>query len=96
MFPPPHPHPFSVDAKPADKVVILVHGPCKESCLQNVGLESHSLAFYKRDFAAEVSDMSSTSVPAIEFIPNQNSPLLDVMTVKNCVRPLRVCLDTKL
>ncbi|KAG2673997.1 hypothetical protein I3760_13G115500 [Carya illinoinensis] len=72
---------FGLDAKSADKVSILDNGPCKESYLGNVDLESLSPGFYERDYVAEISDMSSASVPALQFTHNQNSPMLDQMTV---------------
>ena len=71
-----------IDAKPADEVGILDHGPCKVSCLGNVDLDSYSPDFYKRDSAAEISDMSSAIVPALESTHNQNSTVLDQMTVQ--------------
>ncbi|KAM4096173.1 hypothetical protein ACJW30_08G085200 [Castanea mollissima] len=73
---------FTLDAKPADEVTILDHGSCKVSCVGNVGLGRNSPDFHERDSAAEISNMSSASVPALESTRNQNSPVLDEMTVE--------------
>ncbi|XP_035541285.1 uncharacterized protein LOC108990329 isoform X4 [Juglans regia] len=72
---------FGLDAKSADKLVILDNGPCKESYLGNADLESLSPGFDERDYVAEISYMSSASVPALQFTHNHNSPMLNQMTV---------------
>lgn len=80
---------FSVDAKPVDKVGNLDHGPCKESYLGNQGLESLPPDLNERDCTAAIADMSSGSVSAVHFTRNQNSPVLDQMTLQELLEAFR-------
>ncbi|KAH7542665.1 hypothetical protein FEM48_Zijuj02G0098200 [Ziziphus jujuba var. spinosa] len=64
---------FLLDAKYADDTFKLDHGPCKDSYLGNVALQTQSPGIHKRDSASEILDLSSVGDPVFKCMNNHSS-----------------------
>ncbi|KAF8397717.1 hypothetical protein HHK36_016639 [Tetracentron sinense] len=74
---------YLLDTEFAEEVSNLNYGPCEGSCMGNLGLESHFPGLSGRDNgAAEISELSTATIPVPESISGQNCLLLDKMTIR--------------
>ncbi|KAF3454969.1 hypothetical protein FNV43_RR05417 [Rhamnella rubrinervis] len=73
---------FHLDAKYADIALELDHGPCKESYMGNVALESQAPEVCTGDSVNEILDLSSTNDPMLKYSSSLDSSLLDHIATK--------------
>ncbi|KAA8544089.1 hypothetical protein F0562_021734 [Nyssa sinensis] len=72
---------YLLDAEFADEVSDLNYIPSKGSYMGNLALESQSAGSGGRGCVAETSELSAARIPVLEVACDQNSSLLDKMTV---------------
>lgn len=73
---------FHLGTKYADEAFKLDHGPCKNSYLGNVALQSQLPGIHKRDSASEILDLSFMSDPVFKFAKNHSSSLHNHIAVE--------------
>uniref|UniRef100_A0A5B7C3H4 Uncharacterized protein n=1 Tax=Davidia involucrata TaxID=16924 RepID=A0A5B7C3H4_DAVIN len=72
---------YLLDTEFADEVSDLNCIPSEGSYMGNLALESQSTGSGGRDCVAETSELSTASIPVLEAACDQNSSLLDKMTI---------------